>query len=101
MGSQLIEVINQIAEVENPLGTFRITGYLGEGGTAIVKKAELSGQGTSREYAIKFLLVDITSHLSEGYRRFRQAYINLASVQHLGCCVPLLYFGEYKVCLDT
>ncbi len=96
MSKNLKQIVNQIKEIENPLGTFVIENVLGEGGTAVVKKARLSGDPTGRSYAIKFLTVDIVSHESTEYKRFRQAYINLASVQHLGCCIPLLYFGEYE-----
>ena len=95
MDNNLKQIVNRIKEVENPLGTFIIDGVLGEGGTAVVKKARLSGDFSGREYAVKFLMVDIASHKSTEYKRFRQAYINLASVQHLGCCIPLLHFGEY------
>lgn len=92
----LKQIVNRIQELDNPLGKFIIGGVLGEGGTSVVKRARLDGGETSREYAIKFLLVDITEHKSTDYKRFRQAYINLASVQHLGCCIPLMYFGEYE-----
>lgn len=95
-GHNLIQIVNQIKEVENPLGKFIIENALGEGGTSIVKKARLDGVDSSRQYAIKFLLVDIAGHKSTEYKRFRQAYINLASVQHLGCCIPLIYFGEHE-----
>lgn len=95
MEDNLKNFVRQIKEIGNPLGKFSIVGDLGNGGTAIVKKAELGGDGAGRNYAVKFLLVNIADHESNEYKRFRQAYINLASVQHLGCCVPLLYFGEY------
>lgn len=96
MSMNLKQIVNQIKEIENPLGKFIIEGVLGEGGTAVVRKARLSGDSTDRAYAIKFLMVDIVRHKSTEYKRFRQAYINLASVQHLGCCIPLLYFGEHE-----
>lgn len=94
--SSLRTIVNQIKGIENSLGRFTIGDNLGVGGTAIVKKAELRGNESGRNYAVKFLLVDIADHKTNEYKRLRQAYINLASIQHLGCCVSLLYFGEHE-----
>ena len=96
MDNSLKQIVNQIKEVENPLGTFIIDGDLGEGGTAVVKRARLNGDVSGRTYAVKLLMVNIVTHKSTEYKKFRQAYINLASIQHLGCCISLLYFGEYE-----
>ena len=90
----LKRIVNRIQELDNPLGKFIIDGDLGEGGTSVVKKARLAGEENSRKYAIKFLLVDIAENKSTEYKRFRQAYINLASVQHLGCCIPFMSYDS-------
>ena len=101
MDDNLKNFVNQIKEIENSLGKFIIVGDLGNGGTAIVKKVEMKGCEADCKYAVKFLLVDIADDKSSVYKRFRQAYINLASVQHLGCCIPLFYFGEHEGRLEN
>lgn len=82
-----------LKKIENEFGSFSLGTTLGQGGTAIVREATLAG--STRRFAIKFLLKDVSHCEDDVYLRFKQAYINLSSIQHLGCCVPLLLMGRY------
>ena len=89
---QIIKCINRLMEIENVLGKFELKENLGQGGTSIVRKTICNGH----EFAIKFLITNVANKDSR-YLRFKQAYINISNIQHIGGIVPLLFFDEIKM----
>ena len=89
---QIIKCINRLMEIENVLGKFELKENLGQGGTSIVRKTICNGH----EFAIKFLITNVANKDSR-YLRFKQAYINMSNIQHIGGIVPLLFFDETKM----
>ena len=94
---ELIKEINKLKEIENIYGIFKIQkGYLGEGGTSIVKEAEFE----NKKYAIKFFTKntfnkDNIKVETTAFKRFKQAHFNLLSVVHSGAILPQLHFDIY------
>ena len=92
---ELKKLISKKTKLSTALGDFSLGKQLGQGGTAIVRAATLDGAQT--KYAIKFLITDISMRVPTAYKRFKQAYVNIASIQHLGCIIPMVLFGETKL----
>lgn len=89
---EILKIVNGLNEVVCGLGRFVLgRKSLGQGGTSIVRRATFES-GTI-EYAIKFLLVDVSQKEPTEYKRFKQAYLNVCAAQHLGCFVPMIHFG--------
>lgn len=66
---------------------------IGNGGTSEVKGFEFGG----KEYAIKFLLEDISQKESQAFKRFKQAHLNLVAIQHSGVILPQLHFDVLNI----
>lgn len=85
--------------LQNIYGEFKLVDKnIGNGGTSEVKGFEFGG----KQYAIKFLLEDISQKESQAFKRFKQAHLNLVGIQHSGSILPQLHFdvldvGELKV----
>lgn len=80
--------------VINTLGCFELEEQLGQGGTSIVRAASLNGNSN---YAIKFLIENIKEKESRAYLRFKQAYINILSIQHTGAVLPQIHFDILEI----
>ena len=93
--SELESFAVNLKTVENELGTFSLGKFLGHGGTSVVREATLGGL-SNKKFAIKFLLKDVSKRQGKDYLRFKQAYVNLSSIQHLGCCIPLLLLSRHE-----
>lgn len=93
--SELESFAVNLKTVENELGSFSLGKVLGRGGTAVVREATL-GDLSDKKFAIKFLLTDLSKREGKNYLRFKQSYINLSSIQHLGCCIPLLLLSRHE-----
>lgn len=93
--------VRELSSVKNCLGEFFLEkGQIGEGGTSIVRAARY--KGSDAKYAIKFLLVNVAKKETTAYKRFKQAYINLSAIQHLGCVLPMIHLDvlpleEFKI----
>jgi len=92
---KLSSYLKSSPDLSTPLGEFHVGKQLGQGGTSIVRLATY--EDTEREYAIKFLLEDVSKKESKAYKRFKQAYVNLVNVQHIGVTLPLINFGILEV----
>lgn len=85
--------------LQNIYGEFKLVDKnIGNGGTSEVKGFDFGG----KQYAIKFLLEDISQKESQAFKRFKQAHLNLVGIQHSGSILPQLHFdvlvvGELKV----
>ena len=77
--------------ISNILGTFEIKEQLGQGGTSVVRRVVLNGK---QEFAIKFLLENIKDSESKAYKRFKQAHINLLTIQNTGAILPQIHFDS-------
>ena len=93
--SELESFAVNLKTVENELGTFSLGKVLGHGGTSVVREATLGGL-SNKKFAIKFLLKDVSKRQGKDYLRFKQAYVNLSSIQHLGCSIPLLLLSRHE-----
>ncbi len=81
--------------IENQLATFVVGSILGQGGTSIVYEASIKGSPVA--FAIKVFSEDVSKKQSTAYKRFRQTYINLSSIQHLGFLLPQIHWGVITV----
>lgn len=80
--------------LSNIYGEFRLTDKnIGNGGTSEVKGFEFGG----KQYAIKFLLEDISQKESQAFKRFKQAHLNLVGIQHSGSILPQLHFDVLNI----
>ncbi len=83
-------------EISNIYGTFKLTTkVLGNGGTSVVKGFNFGSN--ENEYAIKFLLDNIFEKESSTFKRFKQAHLNLLSIQHTGCVLPQIHFDSILI----
>lgn len=89
------EKIKKDGVIENQLATFVVGRILGEGGTSIVYEASIKDSPVA--FAIKVFSEDISKEQSTAYKRFRQTYINLSSIQHLGFLLPQIHWGVLTV----
>ncbi|MBE0507710.1 MAG: protein kinase [Marinospirillum sp.] len=93
--NDLSSFLKKSPNLSTPLGNFHVGKQLGQGGTSIVRLATY--EDTECEYAIKFLLENVSKKESKAYKRFKQAYVNLVNVQHIGVTLPLINFGILEV----
>jgi serine/threonine-protein kinase len=84
-------------QIFNIFGTFNINSQLGAGGTSIVRMALFN----DTEYAIKFLLENIKTKESTAFKRFKQAHINISSIQHTGVILPQIHFDKLEIDDET
>lgn len=83
-------------ELNNIYGTFKLTTkVLGNGGTSVVKGFTFGSN--KNEYAVKFLLDNIFEKESSTFKRFKQAHLNLLSIQHTGCVLPQIHFDSILI----
>lgn len=95
---ELNEYIKIHNEIINIYGSFILTtNVLGNGGTSVVKGFNFSG----KEYAIKFLLENIKQKESTTFKRFKQAHLNLLSIQHSGVVLPQIHFDSIEINNET
>ncbi len=95
---ELNEYIKINNEIINIYGSFILTTkVLGNGGTSVVKGFNFSG----KEYAIKFLLENIKQKESTTFKRFKQAHLNLLSIQHSGVVLPQIHFDSIEINNET
>jgi len=88
--SHLSKYLKLNKKVSNILGDFEIKKeVLGKGGTSVVKKAIFENK---QEFAIKFLLENIKEKESKAYKRFKQAHVNMLSIQNTGIILPQIHF---------
>jgi serine/threonine-protein kinase len=81
-------------KITNIYGDFLLsTKVLGNGGTSVVKGFNFHG----KEYAIKFLLENIEEKENTTFKRFKQAHLNLLSIQHLGVILPQIHFDSIEI----
>lgn len=81
-------------EIKNIFGNFKLTKkILGNGGTSEVKEFEFN----SKKYAIKFLISNIIKKENTEFKRFKQAHLNLLSIQHTGVILPQVHFDSIKI----
>lgn len=91
---ELKEYFTSNLSLQNIYGEFKLVDKnIGNGGTSEVKGFEFSG----KQYAIKFLLEDISQKESQAFKRFKQAHLNLVGVQHSGVILPQLHFDVLDV----
>ena len=88
---KLIKLVNELKEIQTDLGRIALGKLLGQGGTSVVRIG--SFDGCDKEFAIKFLLVDVKKREPDEYKRFKQAYLNVSCAQKSGCVVPMVHFG--------
>lgn len=98
MISKLSQFIKTHKYISNALGKFEIKEQIGQGGTSVVRRAEYED---GHEFAIKFLLENISATSSKAYKRFKQAHINMLSIQHTGAILPQIHFDCVKIDEDT
>jgi len=80
--------------IKNIYGEFRlINKNIGSGGTSVVKEFEFN----NKRYAIKFLLENISKKESRAYKRFKQAHLNLLSIQHRGVVLPQIHLDKLVI----
>jgi len=80
--------------LQNIYGEFTLTEKnIGNGGTSEVKGFEFGG----KQYAIKFLLEDVSQKESQAFKRFKQAHLNLVGIQHSGAILPQLHFDVLDI----
>lgn len=91
---KLSNYLKKEKKINNTLGCFDLEEQLGQGGTSIVRAASLNG---NRNYAIKFLIENIKGKESRAYFRFKQAYINILSMQHTGVVLPQIHFDTLEI----
>lgn len=90
----LKEYFDKNSSIKNIYGEFKLTKKdIGNGGTSVVKEFELEG----KKYAIKFLLENISKKESKAYKRFKQAHLNLLSIQHTGIVLPQIHMDKLKI----
>lgn len=77
--------------IENILGRFKLGKQLGQGGTSFVREAVLEEKNI---YAIKFLICNIKEKEPTEFLRFKQAYINLLSIQNTGVVLPQIHIDK-------
>lgn len=91
---KLNEYFENNNELVNIYGNFKLaTKVLGNGGTSIVKGFEFD----KKEYAIKFLLDNIFEKESSAFKRFKQAHLNLISIQYTSCVLPQIHFDSLAI----
>ena len=88
---KLIKLVNELKDIQTDLGRIALGKLLGQGGTSIVRIGTFDG--CDKEFAIKFLLVDVKQRDPDEYKRFKQAYLNVSCAQKSGCVVPMVHFG--------
>lgn len=91
---RLSNFLKKEKNIVNTLGSFELKKQLGQGGTSFVRAASLNG---STNYAIKFLIENIKEKESRAYLRFKQAYINILSIQHTGAVLPQIHFDILEI----
>ena len=90
----LKEYFDKNKVLKNIYGEFKLTRKdIGSGGTSIVKEFELEG----KKYAVKFLLENIAKKESKAYKRFKQAHLNLLSIQQSGVILPQIHMDKLKI----
>ena len=90
----LKEYFTKNNSIVNIYGEFKLTKKnIGNGGTSIVTEFELH----SKKYAIKFLLENIANKESKAYKRFKQAHLNLLSIQYTGVILPQMHMDKLKI----
>ncbi len=91
---ELNEYLNRKQKITNIYGDFLLSSkVLGNGGTSVVKGFSFHG----KEYAIKFLLENIKEKENTTFKRFKQAHLNLLSIQHLGVILPQIHFDSIEI----
>lgn len=91
---ELKEYFTSNLSLQNIYGEFKLVDKnIGNGGTSEVKGFEFSG----KQYAIKFLLEDISQKESQAFKRFKQAHLNLVGIQHSGSILPQLHFDVLDI----
>lgn len=95
---RLSNYLKKEKEIINILGCFKLKEQLGQGGTSTVRAASLNGNSN---YAIKFLIENIKEKESRAYFRFKQAYINILSIQHTGVVLPQIHFDILEIDEET
>jgi serine/threonine-protein kinase len=95
---KLSDYLKQQKNITNILGCFELQEQLGQGGTSIVRAVSLNGNSN---YAIKFLIENIKEKESRAYLRFKQAYINILSIQHTGVVLPQIHFDILEIDQET
>ncbi|MFY9100650.1 protein kinase [Aliarcobacter cryaerophilus] len=86
---ELKEYFDKHNTLANIYGKFELVDKnIGNGGTSEVKGFEFEG----KQYAIKFVLEDISQKESKAFKRFKQAHLNLVGIQHSGAILPQLHF---------
>ena len=90
----LSDFIKSHKYISNSLGKFEIKEQLGQGGTSIVRRAILDDK---HEFAIKFLLENIHDEESSAYKRFKQAHINMLTIQNTGAILPQIHFDSLAI----
>ena len=98
MISKLSNFIKTHKSISNALGMFEIKEQLGQGGTSIVRRVIFEDD---HEFAIKFLLENITEPYSKAYKRFKQAHINMLSIQHTGAILPQIHLDHLVIDEDS
>jgi serine/threonine-protein kinase len=87
----LKEYFSKNNTIINIYGEFKLTKKnVGSGGTSSVKEFEFN----NKKYAIKFLLENIAKRESRAYKRFKQAHLNLLSIQHTGVILPQMHLDK-------
>lgn len=94
MISKLSKFIKTHKYISNALGMFEIKEQLGQGGTSIVRRAIFEDD---HEFAIKFLLENIAETHPKAYKRFKQAHINILSIQHTGAILPQIHLDHLAI----
>jgi serine/threonine-protein kinase len=87
-----------VRSVTNAFGKFEVKEQIGQGGTSVVRRAVFEGD---HEFAIKFLLENIQDTHSTAYKRFKQAHINILTIQHTGVILPQIHFDCVVIDEDT
>lgn len=90
--------IKQNPEIITPLAKIVIGKRVNSGGTAIVHEATI--EISSEKFVIKLLLENIKEKESSAYKRFKQAYINLQTVQDSNIFLPQIYFHTLQLSED-
>lgn len=90
------------SKLTNIYGEFTQTNkQLGNGGTSIVKAFELENINKQKtNYAFKFLAENIYEKEGRTFKRFKQAHLNIATIQNTGAILPQLHLDTLHIADD-
>jgi serine/threonine-protein kinase len=90
----LSEYFTKNKNLYNIYGEFVLTKKsIGNGGTSNVKEFELN----NKKYAVKFLLENISKKETTVFKRFKQAHLNLLTVQSTGAILPQIHMDYIEI----